>query len=374
MALYKGALPRFFWIAPLGAMNFAGYELAKRAMEDQDRRQAREAEVAAEAELRALEEAEAKQRRAAFPQFSKLPDLREKLPRLRTALSDLRTRASKLRTSGQRIPLAGRVKGLVEQVGRRNKTETETETAGNGRVNGEVGGRDEMGSVGRVEKEALNQTLGKVELEEVRGETGFKGLVARVGKQRKGGDSVGGFNWPGRSTGGEKGSGKGVMKGVVERVGGHREEEPIDEKSNQPLKSTSEEKISDRVKESGATAVRKGEGDTVKREEEAPPAGSTSGASGRFGAAGGETRPASVTLEQRERRGLFAGVHVPGIFKRPQKADSNGNDNSPGPATSRASVDTADEKRAIDAQSDDDALGLGGSIVAVPKKDDVTGK
>ena len=32
-ALYKGALPRFFWIAPLGAMNFAGYELAKQAME-----------------------------------------------------------------------------------------------------------------------------------------------------------------------------------------------------------------------------------------------------------------------------------------------------------------------------------------------------
>lgn len=34
MALYKGALPRFFWIAPLGAMNFAGYELAKQAMEE----------------------------------------------------------------------------------------------------------------------------------------------------------------------------------------------------------------------------------------------------------------------------------------------------------------------------------------------------
>lgn len=33
-ALYKGALPRFFWIAPLGAMNFAGYELAKQAIEE----------------------------------------------------------------------------------------------------------------------------------------------------------------------------------------------------------------------------------------------------------------------------------------------------------------------------------------------------
>jgi hypothetical protein len=31
-ALFKGALPRAVWIAPLGAMNFAGYELAKRAM------------------------------------------------------------------------------------------------------------------------------------------------------------------------------------------------------------------------------------------------------------------------------------------------------------------------------------------------------
>ena len=29
---FKGALPRFFWVAPLGAMNFAGYELAKKAM------------------------------------------------------------------------------------------------------------------------------------------------------------------------------------------------------------------------------------------------------------------------------------------------------------------------------------------------------
>ncbi|TVU27445.1 hypothetical protein EJB05_30056 [Eragrostis curvula] len=32
MGLFKGAIPRFFWIAPLGAMNFAGYELAKKAM------------------------------------------------------------------------------------------------------------------------------------------------------------------------------------------------------------------------------------------------------------------------------------------------------------------------------------------------------
>ncbi|MCO5579468.1 hypothetical protein L7F22_033323 [Adiantum nelumboides] len=33
LGLFKGAVPRFFWIAPLGAMNFAGYELAKRAMD-----------------------------------------------------------------------------------------------------------------------------------------------------------------------------------------------------------------------------------------------------------------------------------------------------------------------------------------------------
>nr|CAB3488806.1 unnamed protein product [Digitaria exilis] len=32
IGLFKGAIPRFFWIAPLGAMNFAGYELAKKAM------------------------------------------------------------------------------------------------------------------------------------------------------------------------------------------------------------------------------------------------------------------------------------------------------------------------------------------------------
>ncbi|XP_077232994.1 uncharacterized protein LOC143874288 [Tasmannia lanceolata] len=34
LGLFKGALPRFFWIAPLGAMNFAGYELAKKAMDN----------------------------------------------------------------------------------------------------------------------------------------------------------------------------------------------------------------------------------------------------------------------------------------------------------------------------------------------------
>ncbi|KAF9593418.1 hypothetical protein IFM89_022883 [Coptis chinensis] len=32
LGLFKGAIPRFFWIAPLGAMNFAGYELARKAM------------------------------------------------------------------------------------------------------------------------------------------------------------------------------------------------------------------------------------------------------------------------------------------------------------------------------------------------------
>ncbi|OIV91386.1 hypothetical protein TanjilG_02004 [Lupinus angustifolius] len=34
LGLFKGAIPRFFWIAPLGAMNFAGYELAKKAMNE----------------------------------------------------------------------------------------------------------------------------------------------------------------------------------------------------------------------------------------------------------------------------------------------------------------------------------------------------
>ncbi|KAK7277299.1 hypothetical protein RIF29_18450 [Crotalaria pallida] len=32
LGLFKGAIPRFFWIAPLGAMNFAGYELARKAL------------------------------------------------------------------------------------------------------------------------------------------------------------------------------------------------------------------------------------------------------------------------------------------------------------------------------------------------------
>jgi Ca2+-binding EF-hand superfamily protein len=32
LALMKGAIPRMAWIAPLGAMNFSGYELAKKAM------------------------------------------------------------------------------------------------------------------------------------------------------------------------------------------------------------------------------------------------------------------------------------------------------------------------------------------------------
>ncbi|KAK8928795.1 hypothetical protein KSP39_PZI017537 [Platanthera zijinensis] len=32
LGLFRGAVPRFFWIAPLGAMNFAGYELARKAM------------------------------------------------------------------------------------------------------------------------------------------------------------------------------------------------------------------------------------------------------------------------------------------------------------------------------------------------------
>ncbi|XP_031485297.1 uncharacterized protein LOC116254218 [Nymphaea colorata] len=36
LGLFKGAVPRFFWIAPLGAMNFAGYELAKKAMIKKD--------------------------------------------------------------------------------------------------------------------------------------------------------------------------------------------------------------------------------------------------------------------------------------------------------------------------------------------------
>ncbi|XP_011102130.1 mitochondrial substrate carrier family protein C-like [Sesamum indicum] len=33
---FKGAVPRFFWVAPLGAMNFAGYELIRKAMDRTD--------------------------------------------------------------------------------------------------------------------------------------------------------------------------------------------------------------------------------------------------------------------------------------------------------------------------------------------------
>ncbi|KAL0403431.1 UNVERIFIED_CONTAM: putative S-adenosylmethionine carrier 2, chloroplastic [Sesamum radiatum] len=33
---FKGAVPRFFWVAPLGAMNFAGYELIRKAMDRND--------------------------------------------------------------------------------------------------------------------------------------------------------------------------------------------------------------------------------------------------------------------------------------------------------------------------------------------------
>lgn len=39
VGLFKGAIPRFFWIAPLGAMNFAGYELARKAMDKDDTEQ-----------------------------------------------------------------------------------------------------------------------------------------------------------------------------------------------------------------------------------------------------------------------------------------------------------------------------------------------
>lgn len=33
LALFKGATARALWVSPLGAMNFAGYELARRAMD-----------------------------------------------------------------------------------------------------------------------------------------------------------------------------------------------------------------------------------------------------------------------------------------------------------------------------------------------------
>ncbi|CAN1257959.1 S-adenosylmethionine carrier 1, chloroplastic/mitochondrial [Linum perenne] len=47
LGLFKGALPRFFWIAPLGAMNFAGYELARKAMakREEEEREAAASEV-----------------------------------------------------------------------------------------------------------------------------------------------------------------------------------------------------------------------------------------------------------------------------------------------------------------------------------------
>ncbi|CAA0821217.1 mitochondrial substrate carrier family protein [Striga hermonthica] len=32
VGLFKGAVPRFFWVTPLGAMNFSGYELLRKAM------------------------------------------------------------------------------------------------------------------------------------------------------------------------------------------------------------------------------------------------------------------------------------------------------------------------------------------------------
>lgn len=40
LGLFKGAVPRFFWIAPLGAMNFAGYELARKAMDKNEEKAA----------------------------------------------------------------------------------------------------------------------------------------------------------------------------------------------------------------------------------------------------------------------------------------------------------------------------------------------
>ncbi|XP_071706556.1 uncharacterized protein [Rutidosis leptorrhynchoides] len=46
LGLFKGALPRFFWIAPLGAMNFAGYELMKNAMSKTEEQQSLEQQAA----------------------------------------------------------------------------------------------------------------------------------------------------------------------------------------------------------------------------------------------------------------------------------------------------------------------------------------
>ncbi|KAI4382747.1 hypothetical protein MLD38_008668 [Melastoma candidum] len=42
LGLFKGAVPRFFWIAPLGAMNFAGYELARKALMNKNQEAASE--------------------------------------------------------------------------------------------------------------------------------------------------------------------------------------------------------------------------------------------------------------------------------------------------------------------------------------------
>lgn len=33
LGLFRGAVPRFFWVAPLGAINFAGYELTKKFLD-----------------------------------------------------------------------------------------------------------------------------------------------------------------------------------------------------------------------------------------------------------------------------------------------------------------------------------------------------
>ncbi|XP_076898191.1 calcium-dependent mitochondrial ATP-magnesium/phosphate carrier protein 1-like [Bidens hawaiensis] len=46
LGLFKGAIPRFFWIAPLGAMNFAGYELMKNAMSKTKEQQSLEQQAA----------------------------------------------------------------------------------------------------------------------------------------------------------------------------------------------------------------------------------------------------------------------------------------------------------------------------------------
>lgn len=46
LGLFKGAIPRFFWIAPLGAMNFAGYELMKNAISKTEEEQTLEQQAA----------------------------------------------------------------------------------------------------------------------------------------------------------------------------------------------------------------------------------------------------------------------------------------------------------------------------------------